>query len=115
MNLIFVYNADNGMFNALYDTAHKIFSPQTYQCSLCRYTHGLRGMVLPWKKFLDSISCQKTFLHRNEFRAQYPDHTVSPPAVFGEDKSGLQLLLSSEEINSCVNLEQLIAKLEAKL
>ena len=36
--LILVYNADNGLFNAVTDWSHKFFSPQTYQCSLCRYT-----------------------------------------------------------------------------
>jgi len=34
--IIFVYNTDDGLFNALMDTAHKIFSPATYECSLCR-------------------------------------------------------------------------------
>ena len=33
--LVFVYNADSGVFNALADAAHKIFSPRTYACNLC--------------------------------------------------------------------------------
>jgi len=27
--LVFVYNADSGMFNTLTDIAHKVFSPKT--------------------------------------------------------------------------------------
>ena len=36
--LLFVYNADTGLFNALADSAHKILSPQTYQWVLCEVT-----------------------------------------------------------------------------
>ncbi|MCF7977351.1 hypothetical protein U5801_08255 [Lamprobacter modestohalophilus] len=39
--LIFVYNADTGLFNQLADAAHKAFSADTYACNLCRVTYGL--------------------------------------------------------------------------
>ena len=39
MKLIFVYNAKSGKLNALFDIAHKIVKPETYQCSLCAITH----------------------------------------------------------------------------
>ena len=39
MKLIFVYNAGSGKLNALFDMAHKIVSPTTYECSLCALTH----------------------------------------------------------------------------
>jgi hypothetical protein len=39
-SLLFVYNADSGVFNLVTDIAHKIFSPQTYACQLCCITHG---------------------------------------------------------------------------
>lgn len=42
--LIFVYNADGGTFNAIMDSAHKLFAPSTYQCSLCAITHGMLTM-----------------------------------------------------------------------
>ncbi len=29
-SIVFVYNADSGLFNALPDIAHKTFSPATY-------------------------------------------------------------------------------------
>ena len=52
--LVFVYNARSGLFNALSDAAHKIFSPGTYQCNLCALTHTALGMRGEWRKFLDS-------------------------------------------------------------
>jgi len=36
--LLFVYNADTGRFNRLADAAHKVLSPQAYQCVLCKVT-----------------------------------------------------------------------------
>ena len=53
--LVFVYNADSGLFNAVSDAAHKIFSPRTYQCNLCALTHSAIGMRREWKQFLDSL------------------------------------------------------------
>jgi len=40
MELILVNNAKNGVFNKAIDFAHKIVSPQTYECSLCSITYG---------------------------------------------------------------------------
>jgi hypothetical protein len=40
MKLLFVYNADSGLFNSIAEAAHKIVSPQTYRCDLCRITYG---------------------------------------------------------------------------
>ncbi|MBC7930780.1 MAG: hypothetical protein H7Z38_09495, partial [Rubrivivax sp.] len=53
--LVFVYNADSGLFNALTDIAHKAFSPATYQCNLCALTHSTFGMRKGWKRFLETL------------------------------------------------------------
>ena len=81
--LLFVYNADAGLANALLDTAHKIFSPRTYACSLCGITYGLTSMRPEWKEFLQSLPVETRFLHRDEFLQQYPKHSNQAlPAVF---------------------------------
>lgn len=72
-------------------------------------------MVLPWKKFLDTVSAQKVFLHRNEFREQYPYQAILYPAILWEEKGIVQILLAAAEINASDSLESLIAKLVAKL
>ena len=36
--LIFIYNANGGIFSAMADAAHKLVSPETYPCSLCAIT-----------------------------------------------------------------------------
>ena len=106
--IILVYNADNGFFNAVNDWAHKFFSPSTYQCSLCKYTYGLTGMLMPWKKFIESLDFPAEFLHRSEFRQLHPDVKTDLPAVIATTKRGLEVLLRPEQISAAGELESLI-------
>jgi hypothetical protein len=106
--LIFVYNADNGFFNALMDSAHKVFSPATYQCSLCKFTYGLAGMLLPWKNFLEALKIPVVFLHRREFRRENPGAEPALPVMLFEHAGQSEVLLSAEEINEAGSLEGLI-------
>lgn len=113
--IVFVYNADEGFFNALSDTIHKVFSPETYQCSLCRFTYGLAGMVLPWKKFVESLKQKPVFLHRNEFKKAYPDFPAALPVIFIERDRGPTVLLKAEQIKECNGLEGLKRRLSERL
>lgn len=113
--LIFVYNADDGFFNALNDMAHKVFSPETYQCSLCRYTYGIRGMLLPWKQFIEALPCSTVFLHRNEFRQDFPDKDVPLPVILAETNGRCDTLLSANEIKESDSLDGLITVMRERL
>lgn len=106
--LVFVYNADDGLFNAIAATAHRIFSPATYECSLCLYTYSVRGMHREWKHFLESLGCSLVFYYRQEFRAAYPQRDIRLPAVLVDRGNGLELLIQFDEIKACGNLEELI-------
>lgn len=106
--LVFVYNADNGLFNAIAATAHRIFSPATYECALCLYTYSVRGMNREWKHFLESLGCSLDFYYRTEFRAAYPQRDIRLPAVLVDRGNGLELLIQFDEIKACGNLEELI-------
>lgn len=111
MPLVFAYNANSGLFNALSDIAHKVFSPQTYSCNLCALTHSNFGMREEWKRFIESLNRPVEFLHADELRAEYGIEGTALPAVFVKDASGLRELVSAEEINACRTrgeLEQLI-------
>lgn len=106
--LVFVYNADDGLFNAIAATAHRIFSPATYECSLCLYTYDIHGMRLKWKHFLESLGCSLEFFYRTEFRTAHPGLEVRLPAVLVARGNVLELLIESDEIKACGNLEELI-------
>lgn len=106
--LIFVYNADSGVFNLLTDVAHKIFSPQTYSCNLCAVTHSNIGMKKEWKEYLESLDTPFEFLHADEFKVKYQFEKVELPAIFQEENDSLILLVNTTTINGCNSIEDLI-------
>lgn len=105
--LVFVYNADSGVFNTLADVAHKIFSPQTYACNLCALTHTTVGMRGEWKRFLEGLDSPLEFLHADELRARYGVEGVALPAVFKRDGGRLEVLVGADSINGCRTLDEL--------
>lgn len=114
--LIFVYNADAGLFSLVSDFAHKIISPQTYACNLCRLTYGHFKIKKDWKDFMDGLNFEKVFLHKDEFHRKYPaQHDRPLPAVFGRRDGQLEEILSAEELNAQNNLDSLKDILGRKL
>ncbi len=113
--LLLVYNAENGAFNALADTLHKVFSPATYQCSLCQYTHGLTGMVLPWKIFLEALGLESRFLYRSEFRELFPTVPDALPLILLEHPERLEILLDAENIKQTGGVDELMCVVANRL
>jgi hypothetical protein len=105
--ILFVYNADSGLFNTLSDIAHKTFTPESYSCNLCAITYGTFGMRAEWKQFLESLGCDLEFLHRNELKEQYSIADTALPAIFLKRPGTLNILITASEINSCVTVEEL--------
>ena len=93
--IIFVYNADSGVFNLLSDIAHKMFSPQTYSCNLCAITHSNFGMRKEWKEYLDSLAHPLEFLHSDELKDKYKLDEVNLPAIFIEESGSPKLIVSA--------------------
>lgn len=111
--LIFVYNADSGVFNLMTDIAHKIFSPQTYACNLCAITHSNFGMKKEWKEYLESLDEELEFLHADEFKEKYPLEKVELPAIFrAENAGGLILAVDARTINQCKSIGDLKKSLQ---
>lgn len=104
-NILFVYNADSGIFNTVTDIAHKIFSPQTYECNLCAITYGNFTIRGEWKEFLETLDAELEFLHRDEFIRKYRLAEVALPAVFLKSAEDLELWINAEEINSCSSVD----------
>lgn len=111
MTIVFVYNADSGVFNTLTDIAHKIFSPESYECNLCAITYGNFSMRGEWKEFLDSLDAGFEFLHRDELATGYGIANTPLPAIFLKENGTLVPWISSESLNACrdvADLKQLI-------
>lgn len=106
--LIFVYNADTGLFNQLADAAHKAFSPDTYACNLCRVTYGLMTEKKAWRNFVASLGVESIFLHRNELRACFPGLDIALPAVLSRSGgSEPKVCIDAETLNRCESIEAL--------
>ena len=117
MNLVFVYNADSGVFNTLSDIAHKIFSPETYECNLCNLTHGYFQAREEWMTFLDDLDADIEFLHRDEYVRSYTtskeNADVSLPAIFVKDQDELKLWIDKEVINKMSSTDDLMETIRA--
>lgn len=105
--LIFVYNADSGLYNALGDIAHKIISPRSYPCNLCAITYSISGMRHEWEQFLRTLNTPYEFLHRDELKGRYSVEGFRLPAVFKKEGEGLEVWIDASAINSCRNLDDL--------
>lgn len=105
--LVFVYNANSGLFNALGDMSHKLFSPATYQCHLCALTYSTFGMRQSWKQFLETLDRPLEFLHADELKELYGISNVPLPAVFLKEERRLKPLVNAAEINECRTIDDL--------
>ena len=109
--LIFVYNADSGKINAFLDSVRKVVDPNNYDCQLCDLTYGLVNEKKAWKVFRTSFNIPMIFLHRDEFERAYKSkfgYKFTYPVVLVESNNGLELLITTEELNALKNTSQLI-------
>ena len=113
--LIFVYNADSGLLNAMKDWAHKIVSPETYACSLCALTYDNLGMRRPWREFIKELGYEAEFLHRDELEEKHNVKDVMLPAVFILQDGELKLWIKCEAMDSLNSLDELQSLVTQKL
>lgn len=113
--LLFVYNADSGLFNTVTDIAHKILSPATYACNLCALTHGHFKVREHWVEFLKTLDADCAFLHRDEFHARYGRPDIPLPAIFELAADEPTLFVDAATLNTCTSLEQLADILSLRL
>lgn len=106
--IIFVYNVDSSVFNELTDYAHKLISPDTYQCNLCKLTYGNLGMRQEWREFVKTLPYAVQFSHKDEFIRQNKEFTnIDFPAVFINTNNTIKQLITTQEINRRHTLDEL--------
>ena len=96
--LVFVYNADSGLFNTVTDIAHKIISPKTYSCNLCALTHGYFSIRDSWVKFLQQLDVECEFLHRDELFNKYAIENSELPVIYENTDGELKVWITKEKI-----------------
>ena len=109
--IIFVYNADSGIVNALKDAVEKNVSPETYSCNLCAVSFGTVRMKPEWKRFIRGLPAEVEFLHRDEYTEMYGNPETGFPAALltSADTPGEKprLIISPEEMNRCKDLGEM--------
>jgi len=114
-SILFVYNADTGLFSVVTDYAHKILSPKTYPCNLCALTYGNMGMNNKWQEFIAALTIPVEFLHRDEFVKLQNVSDTQLPAAFVKKGESITMLITSAEINECTSVDALIALVTKKV
>lgn len=115
VTVLFVYNADTGLFSVVTDYAHKMLSPKTYPCNLCALTYGAMGMNNTWKDFIANLALPVEFLHRDEFIKLHPQPDTALPAAFVKGGGSIVPLISAAEINTCTTVDALIELVREKV
>ena len=76
--LIFIYNAKSGFINELVDFAHKIISPNTYDCNLCAITYGTFTMEKSWANYVQSLPVKSVFTYKDKLVDKKLKKTKNP-------------------------------------
>ena len=114
LELIFIYNAKSGVVNELIDFAHKIVSPETYDCNLCAISYGAFSMKKKWSTYIETLPFKSTFTYKDKF-SKNGYSNIKFPSVFIRSNEKLDEIISATEINEINNLDQLIGLLNQKL
>ena len=61
------------------------------------------------------MGAENVFLHRKEFRKQFPERTDELPAIFLEESGSMKIIVSASEINICENLDELISIVDERV
>src|SRR5271157_408752 len=106
--LVFVYNLDSGVLPKIKDYSAPGSVPVTESCNLYILTNSPIGMKKEWKRFIKDLDIPARFLSRNEFSSEFGTGLTTFPAILVQAGKDLFRVISSEEINTCRTLEDLI-------
>jgi len=115
MKLIFIYNANSGKLNALFDAGHKLFHPSTYPCSLCALTYDTFSENIIWKDFRSESNLDMEFYHKDEFESTFPNVRMIYPAILKLENNMLTTVLNNEVLDEISTVENLIERLKSSL
>ena len=114
--LIFIYNASNDPISVSFDFIHKIISPSTYQCSLCKITYGNVSMHNKWKEYTEHSDYIFEFLYKNNYLKYHQNLKVEEfPVAYKYNGSAYELFISRQDFDLCTSLDSLIEMVGQKL
>ena len=114
LELLFIFNTKSGVVNELIDFAHKIVSPETYDCNLYAISYGAFSMKKKWSTYIEALPFRSTFTYKDKF-SKNGYNNIKFPSVFIRSNEKLDEIISATEINEIKSLDQLIGLLNEKL
>jgi len=114
-SLLFVYNNDSGMLQNFKQYSLSTSTSCSGGCNLAAITHSPVGMKKDWKRFIRELNSPTRFLDKNEFSCEFRGVTTMYPCILRKNGSMLSVLVSTEEINRCRELEDLIGLIRQRL
>jgi hypothetical protein len=113
-SLVFVYNVDSETLPKTNDHM-RMAMPGKETCGLLALTFSPIGMKKEWRRFVHALEIPARFISRDEFVAGFPSSTTPFPAVFLQSGPDLFVFISTDEINQCARLEDLISLVQQRL
>jgi hypothetical protein len=116
--LLIIDNTNSGVLQQLKDfSAGTAVASGAATCTLSTITHSPVGMKKEWKRFLKGLEIPSRTLEKSEFvsefRSGYPPATF--PVVLVQKGTELAVLISTEELDRCRDLNDLIPLLKQRL
>lgn len=115
MKLFLIYNANSGVFNSITDIAHKTLAPTSYHCNLCKLTHGVLFEKKKWINFISDLNIEMEYLHKDFLPDEIKEQNLSYPVILIKQNEIISELITSNEIDKILTLDQLIKLVENAL
>jgi len=114
--ILFIYNTNNGVLRSLMDYFAGTASVSgTDTCPLNAITASPAGTKKEWKRFLKGLKIPSRLLDHNEFSWEFGDLHTSFPVVLVQSGAELAVLVGTEALRQCRDLNDLIFLIEERL
>ena len=111
--LLLVYNANSGVFNAALDSLLKFFSSSSYSCDLCVITHGSFGIRKDWEEFIQNLKIPVRFIHKDEWMQEFKEE-IALPAVLLKSEESIKIIVQAAEMKR-MDSQMLMTAIKEKL
>ncbi len=101
----FIYNAKTGVANSLFDLAHKIISPDTYECNLCKITYGAFTENKKFKELKEKYNI--TLWHIDDYEKKYRKESSYPLIITRDNNQKEISRIETDEINLLNSVDEL--------
>mgnify|MGYP006273302253 CR=1 FL=1 len=97
--LLFVFDANSGMWGAVVDSSRKLLNIQG--CALCSITHGIAGEKSGWKECKAELGAPVEYVHKDELHGPLAAVATELPCIAAEADGRFVLLVSRDAIARC--------------